>query len=141
MPIDSFITRNLKTTLLWIDKADKTKALLTKGNGETLVLSVGDFITYEGRPHGVRIDSFTHKYDEDGPIGFTYLPWRHTERRWGSYSFSLRGNTRHVIVYPCGIPHFGEHINLNSIVKLPKCPIQGTISEELQDEIKNYIKV
>jgi len=136
MPIDTFITRNHNSTLLWIDRTDKSKALLTKATGETLLLSVGDFITYEDRPHGVRIDSFTHKYDEEGPIGFTYLPWRPKERRWATFSFGIKGNHRHVIAYPCGIPHYGQHINLNSIEKLPKCPIQGTISEELQDEIK-----
>jgi len=133
----SFIENNPHTTLLWIDRADKSKALLTKATGETLLLSVGDFITYEGRPHGVRIDSFTHKYDQEGPIGFTYLPWRPEGRRWATFSFGIKGNDRHVIAYPCGMPHYGQHINMNSIEKLPKCPIQGTIGEELQDEIKH----
>jgi hypothetical protein len=46
-------------TVLWIDTNDHTKAILTKDSDETLVLSVGDFITYEGRPDGVRVEGFT----------------------------------------------------------------------------------
>jgi hypothetical protein len=131
-------TRNMNISVLWIDKADKTKVIYTKGNGETLILSVGDFITYKTRPHGVRIDSFTNKYDEDGPIGFTYMPWRHEERRWATLSFGIRGNDRHVIAYPCGLPHYGQHIDWTTIKKLDKCPKEGIMDEQLQEEIKCF---
>ena len=141
MSTESFLTRNLQTSVLWIDAADKTKVIYTKENGEKLLLSVGDFITYEGRPDGVRIDSFTHAYEKPGPIGFTYRPWRPEGRRWASLSFGLRGDDRHVIAYPCGMPHFGQHINWATIKKLPYCPKEGTMDEQLQEEIKHFTAV
>jgi hypothetical protein len=112
--------------VLWIDTNDHTTAILTKDSGETVVLSVGDFVTYEGRPDGVRVEgfTFTNKDNErEGPIGMTYLPWRASEKRWASISWSLmRGNNRHIIAHPCGRSHFGEHIDWNTMVTLNECP-------------------
>jgi hypothetical protein len=105
--------------LLWAS-VDYTKTILIKANSERLVLTVGDFITYKGRPDGVRIESFTHSTKEVGPIGMTYLPWRAEEGRWASLSYSIRGNNRHAIASPYGIRHFGEHIDWDSVVHLSK---------------------
>ena len=117
-----FMINNLNTSVLWVDKGDKTKVTLTKTTGESLTISVGDFITYDGRPDGVKIESFTYATEKNGPIGFTYLPWRKEEKRWASYLYSLRGNVRHVIAHPHGFDHYGEHIHWDTMVKLDFCP-------------------
>ena len=119
-------------TVLWIDTNDHTKVILRKDSDETLVLSVGDFITYEGRPDGVRIEGFTFtnkEHEREGPIGMTYIPWRPKEKRWASISWSLmRGNNRHIIAFPCGRSHFGEHIDWNTMYKLDECPSSSSSS-------------
>ena len=117
------IEKNSFTTLLWADKSDKTKAILKKSNGDIIHLSIGDFITYTGRPDGVRIDNFTHNNKDDGPIGLTYLPWRKEKQSWATVAFSiLRGNPRHLIAWPYGSSHYGEHPDWSSLIKLDKCP-------------------
>jgi hypothetical protein len=98
----------------------------TNKNGDVLILKVGQFITYEGRLDDVRIEEFT--YSNSGPIGFIYLPWR--GERWGTPAISLRGNPRHVICYPHGYSHYGQHINWET-VKLVNggiCPEMKTTS-------------
>ena len=89
---------------------------------EDLILSKGDCVTftYSGgktRPDNdcCIITNFTGYEEDSGPIGFTYLPWRHEENRWASESWSLRGNGRHIICPPCGIPHCGQHIDWTTI--------------------------
>ena len=97
-----------------------------------MTLNVGDFITYEGRPDGVRIEQFTHKKsDPRGPIGFVYLPWR-AEGKWATPIFNLRGNPRHIIAYPVGIDNYGEHIDWNNVKLLNggRCPDGDRCPEE-----------
>jgi len=78
-----------------------------------LILKIGDFISYWGREEGVKITGFTGYGDEPGPIGFEYLPW--LGDRFALPIFSMKGNPRHVIAYPTGLPKYGEHINWYSI--------------------------
>lgn len=78
-----------------------------------LILKINDCISYWGREEGVKITKFTGYDDSPGPIGFEYLPWR--GNRYATSIISLRGNPRHVIAYPTGLPKYGEHINWNSI--------------------------
>jgi hypothetical protein len=82
---------------------------------------VKQFITFEGHPLGVRIEEFFGS-DQEGPKGFTYLPWRGD--RWGTPVFSLRGNGRFVICPPMGMSHYGLHINWDSVKLLNNgiCP-------------------
>lgn len=104
---------------------DTTQVILTKENNETVTLRVGDFITYEGRPDGVRIEGFTGQRTEEGPIGMTYLPWKKEESRWATVAWSLRGNVRHIIAHPCGMMKYGEHIVWDTVELLNGgvCPI------------------
>ena len=114
--------------VLWdTTSTDTTQVILTKENNETVTLRVGDFITYEGRPDGVRIEGFTGERTEQGPIGMTYLPWRKEESRWATVVYSLRGNMRHIIAHPCGTMKYGEHIIWDTVELLnggvcPKVP-------------------
>ena len=96
--------------------------ILTKDDGSTLIITVGEFITYNGREGGVRVESFLGK-NAEGPSIMEYLPWR--GMRWATYSFSLRGNTRIIICPPIGIPHYGEHIDWNTVLHINDgiCPV------------------
>jgi len=108
--------------VVWLSKGDSV--LLVKKCNERITISVGDFITYEGRPDGVRVESFTSAKDEDGPIGMIYLPWRAgIPGRWATPIFTLRGNPRHIIAMPYGIRHYGEHIDWETVVNLGRPPV------------------
>ena len=91
------------------------KMIHVRAGGKSTALKVGQFITFEGHPLGVRIEEFFGK-DPAGPIGFTYLPWRGT--RWGTPTMSLRGNPRFVVCPPIGMPHYGMHIDWPSVALL-----------------------
>ena len=116
-------------TTQWINPSDNTSILLTKQNGTKLTLNVGDCITYRAfcdelsRPDGVIITSFTSKNFKSeinvGPIGMTYLPWRKDENRWATHAFSMKGNPRHIICYPTGTPHYGQHIEWETVEIIP----------------------
>ena len=80
-----------------------------------MILRVGDFITYWGREDGVKIIAFTGYNCKEGPIGIEYLPWRVEEKQWAIPLISLRGNPRHIIAYPTGVPNYGEHICWSSV--------------------------
>ena len=83
---------------------------LVKDDGSEMILCVGDFITYDSRSDGVRIEKII---GDENPIGFEYLPWRGS--RWATPVFSIRGNPRFIIMYPHGIQHHGQHIQWNSV--------------------------
>jgi len=96
--------------MVQIDWQEAGKSVkLVKDDGSEMILCVGDFITYKGRPEGVRIENIIGTQ----PIGFEYLPWRGT--RWATPVFSLRGNPRFIIMYPHGIEHYGQHIDWNTV--------------------------
>ena len=76
-----------------------------------IILKVGDCIIYKTRELPVRIERFVGK--EDGPIGFEYLPWR--GNRWGTPTWGIRGNPRFIICIPTGLPHYGQHIEWDTI--------------------------
>lgn len=118
-------------TVFWTSLDSTRTITITKDNNEIVTLNVGDFITYEGRPDGVRIEEFTHKKtDPRGPIGMIYLPWR-AEGKWATPTFTLRGNPRHIIAYPVGIDNYGEHIDWNTVELVNG----GICPEENEDRI------
>jgi hypothetical protein len=102
-------------TVFWTSLDSTRTITITKDNNEIMTLNVGDFITYEGRPDGVKITQFTYKdSDPRGPIGLIYLPWR-TEGKWATPIWNLKGNPRHLIAFPVGREHYGEQIDWNTI--------------------------
>jgi hypothetical protein len=108
------------TTVTW--EKFKTSARITIPSTEDVILSKGDCITFNYLGGITRPDDdwcvvtgFTGYEEDSGPIGFTYLPWRHTENRWASESFSLKGNARHVICSPCGITHSGQNMDWTTL--------------------------
>ena len=86
-------------------------------NNNTIILKLGDCIIYKSRELPVRIDRFVGKDDESGPMGFEFLPWRGD--RWATLSFGLRGNLRFIICPPIGLPHYGQHIDWDTIKIVP----------------------
>jgi hypothetical protein len=113
-------------SVFWKDPDDKTTVILTKSNNEILTLSVGDFITYEGRPEGARIEGFTQKSsDPRGPIGMIYLPWRPLKNCWATKVWTFKGDPRHIIASPVGYIHYGEHLNWDTVFLMNGglCPI------------------
>ena len=103
--------------VLW-NGSGTSQVVLTKANNETITLRVGDFITYRGRPDGVRIEGFTGNINDEGPMGMEYLPWRKSTQKWAELLWSLRGNVRHIIAFPCGMQHYGEQIEWLSVEHL-----------------------
>ena len=111
-------------TTQWVNPSDETCGIiLTKKDGTKNVLLVGNFITFEGRPDGVKITGFTSKNFKSnpdiGPIGMTYLPWRKEEKRLATPLFTMKGDPRHIICSPVGLHHFGENIDWESVRIIP----------------------
>jgi hypothetical protein len=98
------------TTVTW-DNYPKSIQVHTKSNN--IILKIGDCIIYDTREYPVRIDKFAGKDDAPGPMGFEYLPWRGD--RWATPTFGLRGNPRFIICPPTGLPHYGQHINWDTL--------------------------
>lgn len=108
----------VNTKILWHEYPDSVT--LNLPCKEPQILKVGDFITYEGRKEtGAMLVKFNGYEDEPGPIGITYLPWRDEPTRetgrWATVQYSLRGDMRFIICYPCGLPHHGQHIMWNTL--------------------------
>jgi hypothetical protein len=78
-----------------------------------IIFNVGDCIIYKSRELPVRIEKFVGYEVDSGPIGFEYLPWRGD--RWGTPTWGLRGNPRFIICLPIGLPHYGQHIEWNTV--------------------------
>lgn len=91
-----------------------TEILLTKSNGDTLVLKEKICIKYEGRELGVRIVNIPK--NTSGPIGLTYLPWR--GERWATSFMTIsKGDVRRLVCYPTGIEQqvWGQHIDWETV--------------------------
>jgi hypothetical protein len=88
-------------------------------NNNTIILKIGDCIIYKSRELPVRIDQFIGYRDDpnSGPLGFEYLPWRGD--RWGTPTWGLRGNPRFIICPPTGLPHYGQHIEWDTVQIVP----------------------
>ena len=115
---ETIIESNIKSRVDWHQYPTSVTVYLPEQ--EPYILRVGDFITYEGRQDtGAVIFEFHGDIDKTGPNGFRYLPWRdepdRENGRWASVAFTLRGDSRFVICHPCGLPHYGLHINFKTI--------------------------
>ncbi len=105
---------NLNVSITW--HHFKESIMVSFPEKDSIILHKGDFITYDTREQdGVMIESFTGD-DLAGPVGLTYRPWRPIENRWASIAVSIaHGNLRHIICYPFGFSHYGQHINWRSV--------------------------
>jgi len=81
------------------------------------ILKIGDCIIYKSRELPVRIDRFIGNKDQEGPMGFEFLPWRGD--RWATPTYGMRGNPRFIICPPTGLPHYGQHIDWNTVEIVP----------------------
>jgi hypothetical protein len=116
----------MANTVEWVNPLDNTAVILTKSNDEKIPLSVGDLITYAEpncEPNVVIIMSFTSRNfefnPESGPTGMTYLPWLKEEKKWAKPSFSMRGNSFHIICSPVGRNSYGQHIHWSTVNLIP----------------------
>jgi hypothetical protein len=111
---NSYYMNNVGINIIW--EVPLESICICKKNGDKLILKKDDIISFYHRESGVKITNFTGHADKPGPIGLEYLPWR--GNRWASPIITLRGNPRHIIAYPTGMPHYGEHIKWYSVNKI-----------------------
>lgn len=130
--IDILGTSIAKTKVEWHKFPNSIKVNII--GQESYILSVGDFITYEGRQDtGVIIVKIYGYEEESGPRCMTYLPWRDEEARWATRLFSLKGDPRNIICYPEGMQHYGQHINWSTIKNINH--IAPTSNPEFQSRL------
>jgi hypothetical protein len=101
-----------KVRVTWHDEFHKSIDVLDVDKGTVVVYHIGDFVWYKERGNenaGVLLANLIG--DDDGPIGFTYLPWRDHKQCWGTPVMSLRGDPRFIICYPYGLGKYGVHID------------------------------
>jgi len=115
----SYFTGRTNVNVIWEIPLESIRIIKKKSY---LILKKGDFISFWGYEDGVKITNFSGLKDSLGPIGFDYLPW--WGNQWAEPMFGLRGNPRHVIAYPTGISHYGQHIHWYSVRLLNggQCP-------------------
>jgi hypothetical protein len=99
------------------------KSIQFQENNNTIILKIGDCIIYKTRELPVRIDRFIGYQDDSGPLGFEYLPWRGD--RWATPTWGLRGNPRFIICPPTGLPHYGQHIEWDTVEIVSNPSYQG----------------
>jgi hypothetical protein len=104
-------TKNM-TRCVWLTYP--TSITLFKNNGTTIPIRVGDYITYEGRHLGVRVECFVGSASDIGPIGMEYLPKR-ADGQLAVPVWSMRGNPRFLICWPAGARKYGQHINWDTV--------------------------
>jgi hypothetical protein len=116
---------NTKYTTVWADSTKKSIILIRPDGTTVCKISEGDFISFQHREDGVRVEQFNYHVTDPGPRGFKYLPWREKEQRWATPVCDGFGRpSRYVVCYPSGLPTFGEHINWSTVGPLygGKCP-------------------
>jgi hypothetical protein len=107
----------MSMAFLWKDS--KTVNLFKTGSSIPLELCEGDFILTNLYPDGIKIVKFYGVITEQGPRGFTYIPWNSKEKRWASPPQSMRVDPRFIMCEPSGIGHYGIMISSDQIEKLP----------------------
>jgi len=116
----------MANTVRWENPLYDNKVILTKPDGKQIPLSVGDLITYSEpncEANVIKIMSFTSRNfkfnPESGPNGMTYLPWLEEKKKWAKPSFSMRGNSFHIICSPVGRNSYGQHIHWSTVNLIP----------------------
>jgi hypothetical protein len=118
-----------------------------KQDGTSITIARGTWISLPGRPDKVIVDKiyslqgkiYTH-IDNCGPCGISYLPWRDTEKRFATPSFSMRGNQRFIVCYPAGRDTFGGHIDWNNVEVCTPPYIANEDKEKFQEQVDNLLK-
>ena len=100
---NSYYMNNIEINIIW--DVPLESICICKRNGKKLILKKDDIISFHHCDSFVKITKFTGYKDDPGPMGLEYLPWM--GNRWAT--------PRHIIAYPTGIQHYGEHINWYSI--------------------------
>jgi hypothetical protein len=97
-------------TITWAEHPTCFKVSLP--NCEDTLYRVGDTVQSSDRTDfAVVITEIIGYYDDVGPLGFIYLPWRDEEKRWASKAMTLKGDPRFVVCYPSGNRCYGQHID------------------------------
>jgi hypothetical protein len=139
-----FEVNTVNTKILWHEYPDSITIHLP--SKEPQILKVGDFITFEGRKgSGAIIIKIRGYADEEGPTGFTFLPWRddptRENGRWATPQYSLRGNIRFIICYPCGVHYYGQHIMWNTLEIINHlAPITNPEFQKKLIEVTTYLE-
>jgi hypothetical protein len=111
---------NFENTKICWEEFKKSIRYINTDTGYSEVFKLGDTITFKGRPANdprVIITEFTGE-DPNGPMGMVYLPWRIEKQCWATPLLTLRGNPRHIICYPVGNLHYGQHIDWTTVKHL-----------------------
>ena len=103
-------------TFLW--NGYDTQVRLLKPGCVPLELSVGDVISLNIYPEGVKIVKFYGVITEQGPRGFTYIPWNSKEQKWANPPQSIRVDPRYILCEPAGVGHYGTVVSSDYIHKL-----------------------
>ena len=104
---------------LWKNYDTQTVHLFKPGSTVPLELSPGDFISSELYPFGVKIVKFYGVITEQGPRGFTFVPWKQDEKKWANPPQSVRVDPRYILCEPAGVGHYGMVVSPEKIEKLP----------------------
>ena len=92
---------------------------LYTGSIVPLELTEEDFIVTNLYPDGIKIVKFYGVITEQGPRGFTYVPWNPKEERWASPPQSMRVDPRFILCEPAGVGHYGMIVSADQIKKIP----------------------
>jgi hypothetical protein len=135
--VDDSELNNYRTKVQWNIFPNSIKVTII--DGTEYILTVGDFITFEGRTDTGCIIVKIYGYEEEsGPRCFTYLPWRDKEERWATRQFSLKGDPRSIICYPEGSHHYGLHINWATIKNMNyMAPISNPVFQSMLHSLRN----
>lgn len=120
----------MDTLSVWVNYAEKSFFLYkNKEDTHPLLLYPGICITWDGREDYVKIVNVLGRECDEGPRGFSFLPWR-KEGRWATPHITLRGDARFAICYPTGFPHYGLHLPLHTIktYEAPEYTMRADIS-------------
>ena len=104
-----------------------------------IVYKLGDTVQYDKRTDGVVITSI--KGGKEGPTGFTYLPWRDSEKRWATPHLTLRGDPRFIVCYPAGNKTYGQHIEWTTLKTIEHPDREEIGYAKFVDELRNKLFV
>ena len=108
-------TQNEAWHAIW-SNGSKPGFTLLKSDGTNLIITKWCWVTLPGRNDKCIITKLFSLNKEDiGPNGMTYLPWREDEKRFASFSWSMRGDSRFIVCYPTGRNTYGQHIDWDKV--------------------------